>query len=518
MSGSDYMKVNKIITFMTKLKQIVLKVPLEYRVELHKEFIDININREKILAVILIIVNMALLILHIILKKFLGWNTDAFMGFSIYHVILLIVPLVFLFLTCVLKKKVCENFKLKEILHMTITTLVIMLSSIIALYNIMDSKQPFSHTIAVFCIASLILFEPQERLFAFGIPYLTFITAMIIFKDGIIYKLEGIFFYSLLTIIAFMVSFIIYNSHVKNYMNNRFIIENIKMLKDMNKVVQESLKKRTEELNGIIKYEKLRTDFFANISHELRTPLTIISSAQQMLSHIFKNDTTIIKHTEVDQYMNMMGQNCYRLLRLISNLIDITKIDAGYFNVNLENYDIVRVVEDITLSIAKYIEDTNIKLTFDTEVEEKVVACDPDKIERIMLNLLSNAVKFTPKGGDIFVNIYDRADKVVISVRDTGIGVPLEMKDSIFERFVQVDKSTTRISEGSGIGLSIVKSLVEMHNGNVYLAGGQGIGSEFIFEIPNRTTADTKAIKEHNLVEKEQNSQRIRVEFSDIYL
>jgi signal transduction histidine kinase len=135
-----------------------------------------------------------------------------------------------------------------------------------------------------------------------------------------------------------------------------------------------------------------------------------------------------------------------------------------------------------------------------------------------MLNLLSNAVKFTPKGGDIFVNIYDRADKVIISVKDTGIGVPLEMQDSIFERFVQVDKSTTRISEGSGIGLSIVKSLVDMHKGKVYLVSGQGIGSEFIFEIPNRTVTDEKAIKEYNLVEEDQSIQRIKVEFSDIYL
>ena len=116
------------------------------------------------------------------------------------------------------------------------------------------------------------------------------------------------------------------------------------------------------------------------------------------------------------------------------------------------------------------------------------------------------------------MNIYDRADKVAISVKDTGIGVPLEMKDSIFERFVQVDKSTTRINEGSGIGLSIVKSLVDMHSGNVYLVSGQGIGSEFIFEIPNRTVTDTKATKKYNLVEEDQSSQRIKIEFSDIYL
>lgn len=500
------------------IKQIVPEVPLEYKAELNKEFIDININRERILALILIIVDTALFILDIITKKILKWNVRAFMGFSLYHIILLIVPVSFLIITYSWGKSIRENYKFKKIIHVILTTTVIFLCSIIALYNAMDGKQPFPYTIAVFCVASLILFEPVERLFAYCIPYAFFIITMMTYRNNTIDKLEDIFFFTLLTIIAVIISFITYNSHVKDFISSRIIIKNNEMLNDMNKIVQETLAKRTEELNGIIEYEKLRTDFFANISHELRTPLTIISSAQQMLSHILKNEKSKKTDAEAEQYMVMMGQNCNRLLRLISNLIDITKIDAGYLNVNLENHDIVSVVEDITLSIAKYIEDINIKLTFDTEIEEKVVACDPEKIERIMLNLLSNAVKFTKEEGEILVNIYDRNDRVVISVKDTGIGIPAEMRDSIFDRFVQVDKSTTRRYEGSGIGLSIVKSLVEMHNGNIYVISEEGAGSEFIFEIPNRTVEDHKTISEYNLVQEDLSNLKIKVEFSDIYI
>ncbi|HCQ90568.1 MAG TPA: hypothetical protein DIU45_13550, partial [Clostridium sp.] len=120
-------------------------------------------------------------------------------------------------------------------------------------------------------------------------------------------------------------------------------------------------------------------------------------------------------------------------------------------------------IEDITMSVANYIERKNISLIFDTEIEEKIACFDPNKMERIILNLLSNAVKFTPKGGTIYVDIRDEKDKVKIIVRDTGVGIPKDKQEIIFERFRQVDNLLTRNQEGSGIGLSLTKSLVEMH-------------------------------------------------------
>jgi len=214
------------------------------------------------------------------------------------------------------------------------------------------------------------------------------------------------------------------------------------------------------------------------------------------------------------KHIGIMKQNCYRLVRLINNLIDVTKIDSGYFEINLENANIVSIVEDITLSVAEYIENKHISLIFDTDIEEKIMACDPDKIERIILNLISNAVKFTSPGGSIFVNISDRGENINISVKDTGIGIPKTKQKVIFQRFIQVDKSLTRKHEGSGIGLSLVKALVNMHKGNITVASEPDKGSEFCIELPVYLINDRKNKNDFLIQGK---VEKIKIEFSDIY-
>lgn len=131
------------------------------------------------------------------------------------------------------------------------------------------------------------------------------------------------------------------------------------------------------------------------------------------------------------------------------------------------------------MSVAGYVENKGLELVFDTDTEEKIMACDLDMIERIMLNLLSNSVKFTSPGDSIKVNFIDEGDSVKIVVMDTGIGIPEDKQLSIFERFRQVDRSFTRNHEGSGIGLALVNSLVKMHGGRIELSSELGKGSEF---------------------------------------
>ena len=162
-----------------------------------------------------------------------------------------------------------------------------------------------------------------------------------------------------------------------------------------------------------------------------------------------------------------MKQNCYRLIRLVNNLLDIVKYDSGFITPNMQNENIIYAVEAIAMSIVPYAESKGIKLIFDTDTEEKIIACDVDKIERIILNLLSNALKFTDRGGYIYITTTDNEDKVEISVRDTGIGIPADKKEFIFERFTQVNKALKRNHEGTGIGLSLVKSFVELHGGEI---------------------------------------------------
>lgn len=217
------------------------------------------------------------------------------------------------------------------------------------------------------------------------------------------------------------------------------------------------------------------------------------------------------------KYTKIMKQNCYRLLRLVNNIIDITKIDSGYFDMNENNVDIINLVENITLSVADYIENKGLSLIFDTVVEEKVISCDPEKIERIILNILSNAVKFTPIGGEITVNIEDCIENICIRVKDTGRGIPRDKVESIFKRFVQVDKSLTRDCEGSGIGLSLVKCLVELHDGTISVESDLGSGTEFVIHIPCRLTEEVNKEATGCDTMGENLIERINLEFSDIY-
>ena len=180
-------------------------------------------------------------------------------------------------------------------------------------------------------------------------------------------------------------------------------------------------------------------------------------------------------------------------------------------------------IDDITASYHAFLsvmmlnlQNKNISLIFDTEMEEKVIAIDLDKIERVILNLLSNAMKFTSPGGSIMVNMSEQDNYVLISVKDTGIGIPEELQSAIFDRLVQVDRSFTKSSEGSGIGLSISKSIIDMHGGRIYVNSQVGEGSEFIVELPSYTIEGTKA--EAAAVDEMDRIEKVKIEFSDIYL
>lgn len=300
--------------------------------------------------------------------------------------------------------------------------------------------------------------------------------------------------------------------------NSRAIIFNeqktiIATVRDITERKNTELKSKEEALE----LEKLRTEFFANISHELRTPLNIILGVIQILRRDLLDKEKPIDKGKIINNIDIERQNCFRLLRLINNLIDSTKLDAGHFEIDMINCNIVSVVEEITLSVAGYISNNNINLIFDTDVEEKIIACDPDKIERIMLNLLSNCIKFTDDDGSIFVNIFDGEEYITLSVEDTGIGIPEEKVEIIFDRFRQVDKSFTRNYEGSGIGLSLVKSLVEMHDGTISVESKYGVGTKFTIKLPVKVLNKSK--ERVNISNNIINTcvEKINIEFSDIY-
>ncbi|MCM0649922.1 PAS domain S-box protein [Clostridium swellfunianum] len=288
---------------------------------------------------------------------------------------------------------------------------------------------------------------------------------------------------------------------------------NHKLVRELRKEIEKNLL----AINESKIYESLRTEFFANISHELRTPLNVILGSIQ-LENLYLNSESIEHNLfKYKKYTKIIQQNCFRLLRLVNNLIDITKIDSGYLDLSLENKNIVSIVEDITLSVADYVENKGVDLIFDTDIEELFIAVDSDMIERIILNLLSNAVKFTKSEGCIYVTLSHHHNDVIISVKDTGTGIPENKLEKIFDRFIQVDKSLTRSNEGSGIGLALVKSLVELHGGSIKAFSKLGEGCEFIVTLPIKLASSSEFdfLPEENV--SKNYVERINIEFSDIY-
>lgn len=315
--------------------------------------------------------------------------------------------------------------------------------------------------------------------------------------------------------------------------NGKIIIDNyedkeciIIISKDISKVtedridVEEKIKfmeNKIKELNENLSIENMRNEFFANLSHEFKTPLNIILGTMQLINkNIENNNITYNEKFNLRKYNHVIKQNSYRLLKLVNNLVDITRIDAGYYNIKMSNYNIVEIIEDITMSITQYAQQRGIKLIFDTEEEDIIIGCDPEKIERIILNLLSNAIKYTDPGGEIKVSITNNEEKVFVSVKDNGVGISERSINKIFERFAQDSSSFSRRCEGSGIGLSLVKSLVEMHGGNITVKSKVNEGSEFKFELLNMKVIDDKNIR--NIGEMPRSKiEKCDIEFSDIY-
>ncbi|HZK28509.1 MAG TPA: HAMP domain-containing sensor histidine kinase [Thermoclostridium sp.] len=255
-----------------------------------------------------------------------------------------------------------------------------------------------------------------------------------------------------------------------------------------------------------------QSDWIYALSHELRTPLNVILSTIQV-----SKLNTSGKYSKVKiRYLDIMKQNCLRLLKMVNNILEINRLDSGFYSVDLKNDDIVGVIKDITFSITDYAKTKNVKLSFDSNKLEHVASIDNFQIERIMLNLLSNAIKFTPSGGEIKVNINIQNTEILISVTDTGPGIPTEYQNTIFGKCNQTDGKSLVEKKGSGMGLYIVKRLLDNMNGEIYAFNNKEKGTTVIFSIPNQRLPE--AMKEPLTKEyKKCREEYLEIEFSDIY-
>lgn len=265
------------------------------------------------------------------------------------------------------------------------------------------------------------------------------------------------------------------------------------------------------EYDNFKEHERIKNNFFINLSHEFKTPLNVIFSAIQLLENVDTYDEKQLINL-YNKYKKPMKINCLRMSRTINNMIDILRLDCKDVEVELRDINIVELVEDIVMYINNYFNNTNI--IFDTEFEEKIISCDPNKIVRIITNILSNAIKFNGDNSNIYVNIKYEDFMVVIECIDNGIGISKEMCENIFEPFLQIDNSLRRENEGSGMGLSIAKDLIELHNGSISVDSKLGQGSIFRIMLPDAYST--------NSINKESDiyiidSKEIDTELSDIY-
>ncbi|CDB17068.1 two-component sensor histidine kinase [Clostridium sp. CAG:221] len=274
-------------------------------------------------------------------------------------------------------------------------------------------------------------------------------------------------------------------------------------------------KKRYEKaiLNAMHNAEeasKIKTHFISNISHELKTPINVIMSAIQLINYNTKESPSYSKNKNT---LAIIDDNCKRLLRLINNLIDVQKHELDDTKLNLSAVNVVNLIEMLVASVVPYAESKNLNLIFDTNKEDVILKVDADKLERIMLNLLSNAIKFSKPNGEIRVTL-NFEDCLYISVADNGIGIAKENLNKIFDKFTQLDTSFSRKNEGSGIGLSIVKSFVLLHNGKISVKSDLNKGTIFLIELPLTETSniETEDASYDNL------SENVKIELSDIYI
>ena len=219
--------------------------------------------------------------------------------------------------------------------------------------------------------------------------------------------------------------------------------------------------KRELQLRDVM--EKTRDEVLSNISHEFKTPVNVIYSTVQIQDlNLQKED-----YDKILEFNKLIKQNCNRLIRLINNFIDSTKLENNKVEIHKKRVNIVSITEDITMSVINFAKRQKIDVVFDAEQEELYCDIDIDQMERIMLNILSNAIKYNKPNGNIDVIVKDRKEKVYIDVIDSGIGIPKDRINTIFDRFERMENKNAVIKEGSGIGLSIVKKLVDALDGEI---------------------------------------------------
>ncbi len=243
--------------------------------------------------------------------------------------------------------------------------------------------------------------------------------------------------------------------------------------------IREHLAEREQSANALREADRRKDEFLAMLAHELRNPLAPIRNALHLLQPRWASDPT------TERLGAMMDRQLSHIIRLVDDLLDVSRITRGKFELRLEPVDLTAIVTRAVEDVRPFLEERQHVLEVVLCPEPLRMAGDPVRLEQVLNNLLTNAGKYTPPGGLIQLEVCREGSEAVIRVRDNGIGIRPEALPRLFEMFMQADRVPGQMSEGLGLGLTLVKNLVEMHGGQVTAASaGMGRGSEFVIRLP----------------------------------
>lgn len=248
-----------------------------------------------------------------------------------------------------------------------------------------------------------------------------------------------------------------------------------------NERIRFQIQQEREKVHRMDELDRIKVRFFTNVSHEFRTPLTLILTPLEKLLRVTPEG-------EQQHQFQLIHRNARRLLNLVNQLLDFRKMEVQEIRLNTSEGDIVAFVREVFHTFSDLSEKNNIRFTFHTTVQQIETFFDQDKLEKILFNLLSNAFKFTPENGSVGIALdlheHDATTLLDIKVQDTGIGIPPDQQEKIFERFFQSDLPETMVNQGSGIGLSITREFVKIHGGSIHVKSEPGKGSCFTVSLP----------------------------------
>lgn len=256
-------------------------------------------------------------------------------------------------------------------------------------------------------------------------------------------------------------------------------IENTDIVKVIESEVQEWTNQKTTEINQLREMEKYRKEFIGNVSHELKTPVFNIQGYVLTLLDGGLEDESINR-----KYLERASDSINRMTSILTDLDEISKLESGTLHLNQTAFDIVELIQEVVDSLDISIKENNIKIVIDSKPEKELsVEADRKWIFQVLNNLISNAIKYGNKDCEIKFGFTDMHDRLLIEVKDNGVGIPKESLPRLFERFYRVDKSRARTQGGSGLGLAIVKHILEAHKQTIQVSSKLGVGTSFLFTL-----------------------------------